>query len=474
MKKVYLEGTTIEDLRGKRFGKLVVIDVDWDRYQRNNIRKNAGEIRKFTISWICKCDCGKYSSVGSCNFKSGDTSSCGLCYTFEDWCKDNNHQDYLDLWDYELNDKKPSEISYGVNKNYWFKCSKGIHKSELSYIANYTKAIVNGGKKNGSKISCRACNSFGQYLLDTYGNLEIWSDENKIDPFEVSKCSNKSAILICKDCMESKSVKLNNFINYGIGCSCGDGHSYPNKFMYDFLKQVNLEYINEYTFEWSNGKRYDIYIPSLNCIIENHGEQHYKGWWGNKENLEVQMATDKLKEEMAMANGIDHYIVLDCSKSTVDWIKYNIINSKLNSLIKLDEFNIDWMRCGRYATKNLIKEVCDSWDNNGSEVTAIGIAEKFNINRNVIVKYLKKGASLGWCDYDADEEKKKRGEMQGKSNGRRVGVFYNGEMIYQSYSVSELCRVSESVFNVKFSLSMVSKTCRGKIDEYKGFVFKYI
>lgn len=51
------------DLKGQRFGRLLVIE----RAESKN--KNS--------SWLCRCDCGNYSTVSAPNLKSGRTCSCG-------------------------------------------------------------------------------------------------------------------------------------------------------------------------------------------------------------------------------------------------------------------------------------------------------------------------------------------------------------------------------------------------------------
>ena len=56
------------DLKGKRFGKLAVIE-------KTNKRTSSG-----CVIWKCKCDCGNYTEVGSSSLNSGHTISCG-CYT---------------------------------------------------------------------------------------------------------------------------------------------------------------------------------------------------------------------------------------------------------------------------------------------------------------------------------------------------------------------------------------------------------
>lgn len=35
-----------------------------------------------------------------------------ITYSFKQWCLDNNRQDLLLRWDYELNEKAPSEVNY--------------------------------------------------------------------------------------------------------------------------------------------------------------------------------------------------------------------------------------------------------------------------------------------------------------------------------------------------------------------------
>lgn len=54
-----------EDLKGKRFGRLVVLEQAETRHTRTR--------------WLCKCDCGKTKIIQSNHLKSGASTSCG-CY----------------------------------------------------------------------------------------------------------------------------------------------------------------------------------------------------------------------------------------------------------------------------------------------------------------------------------------------------------------------------------------------------------
>jgi len=59
---------------------------------------------------------------------------------------DNNEEETLSLWDYDLNKLNPNEIFYGTIKKYYFKCPRNIHKSELKKINSFTSG--NKGKMN--------------------------------------------------------------------------------------------------------------------------------------------------------------------------------------------------------------------------------------------------------------------------------------------------------------------------------------
>ena len=61
-----------QDLTGQNFGKLTVLELDNRRTQ---------ETKK--SHWICKCDCGKITSVTAHNLKTGHTKSCGCLITNE-------------------------------------------------------------------------------------------------------------------------------------------------------------------------------------------------------------------------------------------------------------------------------------------------------------------------------------------------------------------------------------------------------
>lgn len=64
----------LQDLKGKRFGKLTVVKYCGERTPENSRCKNH--------TWLCKCDCGKEKIILGASLRSGTTKSCG-CYQAE-------------------------------------------------------------------------------------------------------------------------------------------------------------------------------------------------------------------------------------------------------------------------------------------------------------------------------------------------------------------------------------------------------
>jgi len=134
----------------------------------------------------------------------------GKYKSFEQWCIENNELDTLDLFDMELNDETPSEITCHSSKTFWFKCDKGIHKSELKGINHFTS-------ERRDKIVCIKCSSFAQWGIDNIGEdfLEkYWSDKNILNPWEITRRNEVKVWIICqsKNYHEDYDVSCANFV----------------------------------------------------------------------------------------------------------------------------------------------------------------------------------------------------------------------------------------------------------------------
>ena len=179
--------------------------------------------------------------------------------SFYDWCIENNRQDVLNRWDYELNNCSPKDILFKSHKSMWFKCLlHPEHKSELKNIANFTNA------SEGS-IKCKQCNSIAQYILDNFPNKkleEVWDYEKngELDPWNISRGSGKRVWIICQEIWyhESYEVTCGNFCIKENRCPCcsdGSSKTHPS----DSLKQ---------------------------SIINEYGEEFFNIVWGNKNTID--------------------------------------------------------------------------------------------------------------------------------------------------------------------------------------------
>jgi len=114
--------TRTKDLIGQKFGKLLVIE------KKENHKQPSGQIK--TI-WLCKCDCGKETSVRSSSLLSGNTLSCGCL----------NHESFIshELKKY-FTENYNAETEYRILKNpntgYWLPYD--------IYIPNGKNPLTNG------------------------------------------------------------------------------------------------------------------------------------------------------------------------------------------------------------------------------------------------------------------------------------------------------------------------------------------
>lgn len=209
----------------------------------------------------------------------------------------------------------------------------------------------------------------------------------------------------CPDCGREKEIKLSQLRSQGLGCICSDGVSYPNKFVHSVLTQLKLNIDTEYCPKWSGKKRYDIYLPKYNIIIENHGLQHYEGWNLKHLDLEKQIKNDADKYNTAIQNGIkpENYIVIDCRISNVNYIKKSIMNSVLPSIFNFTEEDIDWVQADIDGLKNKVKQSADLYNQGYSPREIIGLLQS---NKTIINRYLKRATQLGWCNYDPKFEQR--------------------------------------------------------------------
>lgn len=278
-------------------------------------------------------------------------------------------------------------------------------------VDGYKDKILESNLDKG--MSCSVCAN----KIVSIGINDIWTTNPKLaellanpeDGFLYSQGSSKKVDWKCSICGGIiKNRRIVDIRRQGFSCpNCSDSIPYTEKFMGSVLEQLNLNFQTQLTktvFDWCDGCRYDFYIDSINCIIETHDAQHYKEQSKNsmfKRTLAEEQENDMIKQELALKNGIKNYIIIDCRRSMLEFIKENILNSALSNFFDLNK--IDWFKCHEYACSSLIKKACELW-NNGNQST-VKIGKILKLNSSTIIVYLKKGAEIGWCDYDVAKVK---------------------------------------------------------------------
>lgn len=266
----------------------------------------------------------------------------------------------------------------------------------------------------------------------------------------------------CPNCgyiIKNKTIKT--VTSCGLSCPiCSDGVSYSEKFVASLLHQLKIDFEKEKTFEWSYEKRYDFYIKQYNMIIECHGLQHYEEGFlsiDTARTLKEEQSNDLFKKNIALMNGIEKYIVIDCRKSNKEYIYNSIINNELSNIFNLHK--VDWDKCDEYTHKSYYMEILKYY-NNGIK-NPVDIAKRVDIGHRSVLDALHKLIKNGLCDYNP---KKHLADLQ-----RKRVICLETNRIYDSI---------KDVVKDGFSSAMVSRCCNDYVTTYRGlhwmFYDKYL
>lgn len=282
--------------------------------------------------------------------------------------------------------------------------------------------------------------------------------------------------------VKENTISLNNlYKTRKVSCVCRDGMTIPNKFIYALMEQLyeqqKIQYFqSEYKIE---NRKFDMYfiIGEQQYLIEmdggkGHGYIIAKHPLGNNKFRAVSakmFLNDAYKDSLAQKSNIP-LIRIDCYYSDLEYIKTNILQSKLVEIVDIK--NIDWERLAKTCCSNLKYEVC-KYKKENPEVFANECAEKFGLSRTTIYEYWKEGTTYGWCYYDA------RGETKRSMNTKQY--YYNAKPIIVENlntnekmwfkSTAELCRRSKEVIGKVVTRKKIIELFRNAsvITTYDGF-----
>ena len=308
---------------------------------------------------------------------------------------------------------------------------------------------------------CKACGEYSKIAVSGYNDLWTTNPEiaqmllNPSEGYTHLMSSNDKTDWICPNC--NTIIKNRTFAQvyyHGLACKkCGDGVSYPEKIMRECLEQSGLTFEMHKTFDWSNLKEYDFYLSDYNIIIETHGEQHYKHSFkrlGGMTLEDVQL-NDKYKEKIAIENGINKYIIIDCQESDFDYIYENIELSELNTIINFEL--IDKNKVSKNSLTNYLINACELWNSGIKDIKII--AEKMKLSSHTIVSYLKRCDKIGLCDYTNYMKSKKTRIVKCKTTGE---IFVSMTDACQKYNIQKSA-IRKSCLNPEYSAGkLINKT----------------
>lgn len=167
-----------KDLTGKRFGRLVVLEIDKEKMKN---RKDY-DTRAY---WKCKCDCGSFATVSSSCLIQGDTNSCGCLHSVGEekigkiltksqisFQREYSFQDLLGV-------KKPLRFDFAVFEN-----------EKIKYLIEYQ------GEQHF-------------YPVEFFGGIEQFSLQQDYDTRKKEYCQNNGIPLVLISYFDLEKIDLN-------------------------------------------------------------------------------------------------------------------------------------------------------------------------------------------------------------------------------------------------------------------------
>ena len=452
----------------------------------------------------------KWNKGGSINW--GKSIGHKVKFIYEDIEGEVEIINYYKNKNYYYLDVKYNDSIISMSVNHFSKCQLGnlLNKRNYNYVYNIGDIISNkvsqieileqirtknkiSFNKKAYKYKCLNCgnidtisesnliNNYGcnvccispKKVLRGYNDIATTNPElikyfaNIEDVYKYSYSSSKSVNMKCPNCSYMKSMLISNLYKYSFSCKkCGDKISYPNKFAFNLLEQLNIDFEYEYNPDWIKPRRYDFYFEVNNkqYILEMDGSLgHGNDNPLNGQTAEDSKAIDDYKDKLAKEHNIE-VIRIDCLKSNLKYIKKNILTSKLVDLFDLN--SIEWDEIEKYACSNLVEKVSILWMDGIKDIKEISNIIK--IAKNTVIKYLNQGTKLKWCNYNGKEIM--------KNNGIKVSKIRSIPIIQLSLTgkyIAEFESAAEAGRQLNIGDRNINNCCRGKKNSAGRFKWMY-
>lgn len=291
-----------EDLRGKVFGYLTVIDRAPDAPRGKHKKR---------VMWNCRCVCGKMKIVAASKLKSGSTKSCGCMsrslqskLRSEDLCGKKIGR--LTVISRATNHVKPS----GQQDVCWnCECECGNSCVKRSEYLKKSPFPSCGCWKSEITSEAKCIDLSGQ----TFGRLEVIE---RIGTHRTTGGNHPKARYLCLCSCGEYTITTADALRNGYKQSCGCLKRSDNESkIFSLLRDHQIEFSTEYSFcdllsDTGFRLRFDFAIfkgDTLKLLIEHQGEQHYYPTNNDMDGFIKLQRRDQLKREYCAAHGIPLY-----------------------------------------------------------------------------------------------------------------------------------------------------------------------
>ena len=291
---------------------------------------------------------------------------------------------------------------------------------------------------------CGYCPSLFPYIND------IWCTNPEIakllaDPEDGHKYkanSSKKVWFICPDCGSKIFKQISEVTRIGkpVCNFCSDGISYPEKFMANVFKQLNITFSSQFSPKWAKPYYYDFMfkLNNIKYIVEmdggiGHGNDKKNPWNTPEESQKI----DNIKDANAKENGFI-VIRIDCNYKRIEdrynFIKNNILSSYLSKI--LDFSIVDFNQCELNSIKSTISEVAEIWNNGIVGIKNIQSKMIISKKTDTVCRYLEKACETGLIkeSYSSVKEKNHKVAMECRNFKRKdihtIKCIQTGEIFY--------------------------------------------
>lgn len=335
-------------------------------------------------------------------------------------------------------------------KQYTLQCEKG-HQYPVKEA--YLKA--------GRLRTCKKCNH--PTITEMDPAFAAWFVDPAIPRSRTHGCHDK-ADFYCPQCgkiVYGKSIK-NIYKRRHVPCPyCGNGISYPERYLMAFLEQLQIPFVHQYTVKFTKDHRsvyykYDFYDQKHALIIETHGSQHYEPGTFERVGgyaLEKIQKIDAEKAQYAAETLQLQYVALDCRRSEPNWIRREILQ-KL-SFYPLDA--VDWTAVRQSANQSVVLQIIEL---SKQGYTQKQIGEIVHMNPSTVYCKLRQAKKDGLYDGITPQQLHKEKQKQLRQAQQKAKKQKQAEQIQRTQAAQKI--LEDKLQNLSPSLKLLKedKTCK--------------